>query len=373
MTDRAGAARDERWMRLALGLAARGLGNTWPNPAVGCVLVRDGQLVGRGWTQVGGRPHAEAMALAQAGQAAKGATAYVTLEPCCHHGRTPPCADALIQAGISRCVVALEDPDPRVSGEGFTRLRDAGIMLDIGLLGDEAADLNAGFLLHRTQGRPLVSLKLAVSLDGRIATHNGDSKWITNPLSRQRAHLLRARHDAILVGSNTALLDDPELTCRLPGLPLRPAPRIVLDGRLRLSLTSKLVSTAQTQPTWLICREDADAARQQAFADCGVEVIGVAPDAGSGLPDIRLALEALAERGITRLLVEGGGQLAASLIRADLVDRLLFFRAPAVIGGDGLPAIAAFGIDTVAAAPRWRRMQADILADDLLETFARPL
>ncbi len=373
MTDRAAAARDERWMRLALGLAARGLGNTWPNPAVGCVLVRDGAVLGRGWTQPGGRPHAETEALRQAGMAARGATAYVTLEPCSHHGRTPPCADALIEAGISRCVVALEDPDPRVSGAGLERLRDAGIKVELGLLGDEAAELNAGFLLHQTQSRPLVSLKLAVSLDGRIATHSGDSKWITDALSRQRAHLLRARHDAIMVGANTALQDDPELTCRLPGLPLRPAPRIVLDGRLRLSLTSRLAATARQHPTWIVCREDADAARRQAFAECGLEVIAVAPDTDTGLPDVRQALEALAGRGITRLLVEGGGQLAASLIRADLVDRLLFFRAPAVIGGDGLPAIAAFGVDTVAEAPRWRRVRADILADDLLETFARPL
>ncbi len=371
MTNRPSPALDERWMRLALGLAARGLGNTWPNPAVGCVLVKDGLVIGRGWTQVGGRPHAETMALAQAGKAAKGATAYVTLEPCSHHGRTPPCADALIEAGIARCVVALEDPDPRVSGEGFTKLRDAGIQVDIGILSEEAADLNAGFLLQQTQGRPLVSLKLAVSLDGRIATQSRDSKWITNPISRQRAHLLRAQHDAVMVGSNTALQDDPELTCRLPGLPKRPGIRIALDGRLRLPLTAKLVATAGKQPTWMICREDADASRQEAFAACGVEVIPVPADE-SGLPDIRRALEALAERGITRLLVEGGGQLAASLIRNDLVDRLLWFRAPAVIGGDGLAAIAAFGIETVAAAPRWRRLRTDILADDLLETFARP-
>lgn len=372
MTDKAAAARDERWMRLALGLAARGLGNTWPNPAVGCVLVQHGHLVGRGFTQVGGRPHAETVALSQAGTAAKGATAYVTLEPCSHHGRTPPCADALIQAGIARCVVALEDPDPRVSGQGLEKLREADIAVELGLLGEEAAEINAGFLLRVTQNRPLVSLKLATSLDGRIATHTRDSKWITDPVSRQRAHLLRAQHDAIMVGSNTALQDDPDLTCRLPGLPKRPAPRVVLDGRLRLPLTAKLVATARSHPTWIICREDADATRREAFAACGVEVITV-PPAEDGLPDIRRALEALAERGITRLLVEGGGQLAASLIRTDLADRLLFFRAPAVIGGDGLPAIAAFGVDTVAEAPRWRRLRADILADDLLETFARPL
>ncbi|WP_374632023.1 bifunctional diaminohydroxyphosphoribosylaminopyrimidine deaminase/5-amino-6-(5-phosphoribosylamino)uracil reductase RibD [Ferrovibrio sp.] len=365
-------AADERWMRLALGLAARGLGNTWPNPSVGCVLVKDGAVVGRGWTQPGGRPHAETHALAQAGEAARGATAYVTLEPCSHHGRTPPCADALIQAGIARCVAALEDPDPRVNGQGFTMLREAGIQVDVGCLGDEAAELQLGFLLHRSQGRPMVSLKLATSLDGRIATHSRDSKWITNPLSRQRAHLLRARHDAIMVGSNTALQDDPDLTCRLPGLPLRPAIRVIMDGRLRLSLTSKLVASARQHPTWIVTREDADPVRSEAFAGCGVELLPIAAGA-DGFPDIRRALEALAGRGITRLLVEGGGQLAASLVRADLVDRLHWFRAPIAIGGDGLPGIAGFGVDTVAEALRWRRVGSDNLDGDLLETFARPL
>lgn len=372
MTDKAAASRDERYMRIALGLAARGLGNTWPNPAVGCVIVRDGRIVGRGWTRGGGRPHAETEALLQAGEAARGATAYVTLEPCSHHGRTPPCAEALIAAGIQRCVVALEDPDPRVAGKGLAMLREAGIDVSDGCLGNGAADLNAGFLLNREQNRPLVSLKLAVSLDGRIGAHTGDSKWITNPESRRRTHLLRAQHDAIMVGSNTALQDDPELTCRLPGLPPRLPVRIVLDGRLRLSLTAKVVATARQIPTWLITRSDVDPTRRDAFRDCGVEVIAVDPDA-AGFPDLAQAFAELSERGLTRVLVEGGGKLAASLIRADLVDRMIWFRSPSVIGGDGLPAIAGFGIDTVAEAPRWRRVRADILGDDLLETFVRPL
>ncbi|MFN4310920.1 MAG: bifunctional diaminohydroxyphosphoribosylaminopyrimidine deaminase/5-amino-6-(5-phosphoribosylamino)uracil reductase RibD [Ferrovibrio sp.] len=372
MTDKAVAARDERYMRIALGLAARGLGNTWPNPAVGCVIVHDGRIVGRGWTKVGGRPHAETEALQQAGAAAHGATAYVTLEPCSHHGHTPPCAEALIEAGIARCVVALEDPDPRVAGKGLALLREAGIKVDDGCLANAAAELNAGFLLSREQSRPLVSLKLAVSLDGRIGTHTGDSKWITNPESRRRTHLLRAQHDAIMVGSNTALQDDPELTCRLPGLPLRPPVRIILDGRLRLSLTSRVVATARDVPTWVVTRSDADPTRRDAFRDCGVEVIGVEPDQ-AGFPDLVQAFAALSERGLTRILVEGGGKLAASLIRADLVDRMIWFRSPSMIGGDGLSAVAGFGVDTVAEAPRWRRVRADILADDLLETFVRPL
>lgn len=372
MTDKTAAARDERYMRIALGLAARGLGNTWPNPAVGCIIVRDGRILGRGWTQIGGRPHAETVALQQAGDAARGATAYVTLEPCSHHGRTPPCAESLIAAGIARCVVALEDPDARVSGKGLAQLREAGIAVSEGCLAHAAAELNNGFLLSRDRNRPAVTLKLAVSLDGRIGTHTGDSKWITSPLSRMRSHLLRAQHDAVMVGSNTALQDDPDLTCRLPGLPKRAGVRIVLDGRLRLSLTSKVVVTAKDTPTWLITRDDVDGARRKAFEECGVEIIAVEADE-AGFPDLPQAFAQLADRGLTRILVEGGGKLAASLIRADLVDRMIWFRAPSVIGGDGLPAIAAFGIDTVAEAPRWQRVRADILGNDLLETFIRPL
>lgn len=371
-TDRPAAGPDERYMRIALGLAARGLGNTWPNPAVGCVIVRGDRIVGRGWTQVGGRPHAETMALRQAGDAAGGATAYVTLEPCSHYGRTPPCAEALVSAGIARCVIALEDPDPRVSGRGFSLLHEAGITVETGCLELQAAELNAGFLNARQLGRPVVTLKLAVSLDGRIGTHGGDSKWITNAVSRQRTHLLRAHSDALMVGSNTALIDDPELTCRLPGLPKRPPVRVILDGRLRLSLTARVVATARDTPTWLVTREDVDGPRRRAFEDCGVEVIAVKPDE-AGYPDLRLALKKLTERGITRLLVEGGGRLAASLVRADLVDRMVWFRSSSVIGGDGLPSVAAFGVGAVAEAPRWRRLRGDILDDDLLETFVRAL
>jgi len=373
MTKKPQAPGDERFMRVALGLAARGLGNTWPNPAVGCLIVGEGgRILGRGWTKPGGRPHAETEALAQAGDAARGATAYVTLEPCSHHGKTPPCAEALIAAGIARCVVAIEDPDPRVSGRGMELLREAGIDVALGCMAAEAADLNAGFLIRETQGRPLVTLKLAATLDGRIATHTGNSQWITNETSRQRAHLLRAQHDAVMVGSGTALVDNPELTCRLPGLPLRPNVRVVMDGRLRLPLTHKLVATANETPTWIVTREDADAGRLAAFADCGVTMLPVAPGE-DGQPDIRRALEALAGQGLTRVLVEGGSKLAAALVRADLVDRMIWFRAPNVIGGDGLPAIAAFGVDSVASAPRWRRVRADFLGDDLLETFVRPL
>jgi len=231
-------------MRSALELARRGLGIVAPNPAVGCVLVQGGRVVGRGWTQPGGRPHAETEALRRAGAASRGAVAYVTLEPCCHWGQTPPCTDALVAAGVRRVVVGAEDPDPRVSGRGIERLRAAGIEVELGICAEAAAELAAGFLLRMRAGRPLVTLKLATTLDGRIATHGGESQWITGPLARQRAHALRADHDAIMVGSNTAVVDDPLLTCRLAGLAARSPVRIAVDSRLRVPLTHKLVAGA---------------------------------------------------------------------------------------------------------------------------------
>jgi len=359
---------DTAFMRTALALARRGLGQVWPNPAVGCVLVRDGAVVGRGWTRPGGRPHAETVALAQAGAAARGATAYVSLEPCSHHGETGPCADALIAAGVARVVGALEDPDPRVAGRGYARLEAAGLAVTRALLAREAADLNAGFLMRIAAGRPLVTLKIASSLDGRIATHTGASRWITGEAARARGHLLRARHDAVLVGGRTALLDDPELTCRLPGLEARSPVRIAADGHLRLSLTSRLVRSARRTRSWILTLPSADPSRRQAFADCGVVLIEVPADEAGNL-DIGAALAALGGRGLTRLLVEGGGRLAAALLRADLVDRLAWFRAPGVIGGDGVPAAAPFGIDFPDAAPRFIREDTVELGDDRLETY----
>src|SRR5918994_6733853 len=225
---------DRAHMAAALALSRRGLVNTWPNPAVGCVIVREGRVVGRGWTQPGGRPHAETEALARAGDQARGATAYVTLEPCSHWGRTPPCCDALIAAGVARVVVATGDPDPRVDGRGMRRLREAGIAVDQGLLEAEARAVIAGFVRRITRGLPLVTLKLATTLDGRIATASGESRWITGAAARRAAHALRARHDAVLVGSGTVLADDPDLTCRLPGMERGvPIARVVADARLR--------------------------------------------------------------------------------------------------------------------------------------------
>jgi diaminohydroxyphosphoribosylaminopyrimidine deaminase/5-amino-6-(5-phosphoribosylamino)uracil reductase len=361
-------------MRAALALARRGLGNVWPNPAVGCVIVKDGVVVGRGWTQPGGRPHAETEALGRAGEAARGATAYVTLEPCCHWGRTPPCTDAMLAAGIARAVIALRDPDPRVNGEGIARLRAGGVAVTEDVGREAAAWVNAGFLSRIQGGRPLVTLKLAATLDGRIAAANGESRWITSPLARRQAHLLRAAHDAILVGAGTAAADDPALTVRLPGAvpAARPGPvRVVADGRLRLPLTSILVATARETPTWVLTRPGNDRARIGALAEAGCTVIEVPPDQATGQPDLAEGLRALSQRGITRLFVEGGGTLAASLLRADLVDRLAWFGAPALLGGDGVPAVAALGLEGIGAMPRFARAGLVELGGDLLVHLVR--
>jgi diaminohydroxyphosphoribosylaminopyrimidine deaminase/5-amino-6-(5-phosphoribosylamino)uracil reductase len=363
-------AEDRRFMGLALALARRGLGQTWPNPAVGCVLVKDGVVVGRGWTQKGGRPHAETEALKRAGAAAKGATSYVTLEPCSHHGQTPPCAEALIAAGISRAVVATTDPDARVDGKGNAMLREARIAVDEGLRKAEADEINAGFFLRVREGRPLVTLKLATTLDGRIATKTGESRWISGAASRRRAHLMRAQHDAVLVGSNTVAADDPELTCRLPGLFARSPVRVIFDARLNLPPTAKLVTTARVTPTWIVVRPDAARDRVRALEDAGVTVIQREPNP-AGHTDAPDALRELAARGITRVLCEGGSGLAASLLRAGLVDRLAWFHAPRVMGGDGLEATAALGVEALAQAPGFRRTALEAIGEDVLETYVR--
>lgn len=361
---------DAAHMRAALALAARGLGRVWPNPAVGCVIVRDGTVVGRGWTQEGGRPHAETEALTRAGDAARGATAYVSLEPCAHHGKTPPCAEALVAAGVARVVTALEDPDPRVSGRGIATLRAAGIAVEVGACAQDSADLNAGFFMRVQRGRPLVALKLATSLDGRIATRTGDSKWITGDAARRRAHLLRATHDAILIGAGTALADDPELTCRLPGLGSRSPVRVVLDRHLRLPAGARLFADTAKAPTWVVCSPAAATTRRDVLQRQGVTIVDVSDDAGgkTSLPDL---LKALGDRGLTRLLVEGGSAVAASFIRQDLVDRISWFRSAAIIGGDGMPAAATLGIERLSDSKRFERVAVELLDADLLETYRR--
>ncbi len=357
-------------MRAAFALARRGLGRTWPNPAVGCVLTNAGRVVGRGWTQRGGRPHAESEALRRAGALAAGSTAYVTLEPCSHHGQTEPCAEALIAAGIARAVVAIEDPDPRVAGRGLAMLRDGGVDAALGLGESEAREINAGFFLRLSQQRPLIMLKLAMTLDGRIATRSGESRWITGEPARARAHLLRAQYDAVMVGSGTVLADDPLLNVRLPGLERYSPLRIVLDGRMRLPLTSALVAGARDTPTWLVTLPGGDRRRRQTYIDCGVEVVEAPPGADGAL-DLPQVMAELARRGLTRLLVEGGARLAAALLRDRLVDRLAIFRAPSVIGGDGLPATTGFGLERLADLPGFTAEETIDLGKDRLETYRR--
>jgi diaminohydroxyphosphoribosylaminopyrimidine deaminase / 5-amino-6-(5-phosphoribosylamino)uracil reductase len=359
---------DLRSMRAALALARRGLGTVWPNPAVGSVIVDRGRIVGRGWTQPGGRPHGETEALGRAGEAARGATAYVSLEPCCHWGRTPPCTDALIAAGIRRVVVALEDPDPRVAGAGVRQLRAAGLEVETGLCEAEAAEINAGFFCRLRNRRPLVTLKLATSLDGRIATGSGESQWITGPPARERAHALRAAHDAIMVGTGTVLADDPQLTCRLPGLAHRSPVRVVVDRHLRIPPTTRLISDARAVPVWVLTLPSADPERRQAFLRAGATVIDIDPGS-DGNGSLVTALAALGARGITRLLVEGGGHLAAAFARAGLIDRLVWVHAPMLIGGDGIPAIAELGLEMLSEAPGFERLSTETVGDDVLTVF----
>ncbi|WP_299508205.1 bifunctional diaminohydroxyphosphoribosylaminopyrimidine deaminase/5-amino-6-(5-phosphoribosylamino)uracil reductase RibD [Cypionkella sp.] len=336
-------------MAHALRIAARGLGRTWPNPAVGCVIVKDGVIVGRGWTQPGGRPHAEVMALAQAGAAARGATAYVSLEPCAHHGKTPPCAEALIRAGVARVVSALQDPDPRVCGKGHAVLRAAGIEVTENVMQSEAIRANAGFLKRVTLGLPFVTLKLATTLDGRIATASGESRWITGPESRRAVHTMRLNHDAVLIGSGTARADDPDLTVRELGASHQPT-RIVMDSGLSHSPQSRLGQNAKQTPVWLLHTADAPMEARAAWTGQGATLIEIASESGHINP--RAALQALAVQGITRIFCEGGGTLAASLIRAGLVDDLALFTAGALIGADGQASLAALNLSTLKDAPR---------------------
>jgi diaminohydroxyphosphoribosylaminopyrimidine deaminase / 5-amino-6-(5-phosphoribosylamino)uracil reductase len=351
-------------MAHALRLAARGLGNVWPNPAVGCVIIRDGVVVGRGWTQPGGRPHAEVRALQQAGPLAEGATAYVTLEPCAHHGHTPPCAEALIEARVARVVTALTDPDPRVSGKGHAMLRAAGINVTEGVMGPEATHLNAGFLKRVTQGLPFVTLKLAASLDGRTATATGESRWITGPEARRKVHAMRLNHDAVMVGSGTALADDPDLTVRDMGAVRQPV-RIVLDRLLKHSPESRLGRTARQSPVWLLHGPTAPQAARSAWQATGATLIET-PETNGHL-DLHSALQTLANKGLTRILSEGGSTVAAALVKAGLVDELALFTGGVLIGAEGHPAIRALGQNVLALASRF---DLETLQDHGLDTLS---
>jgi diaminohydroxyphosphoribosylaminopyrimidine deaminase/5-amino-6-(5-phosphoribosylamino)uracil reductase len=359
---------DRRFMALALSLGRRGQGQVWPNPAVGCVIVQGDRIVGRGWTQEGGRPHAETVALEQAGRMAQGATAYVTLEPCAHHGATPPCAEALAAAGVARVVVAAGDPDSRVNGQGIDILRAAGVTVDTGVLEAEAAADHAGFFLRVREGRPFVTLKLAASFDGRIATATGESRWITGPGARRLVHALRARHDAVLVGGGTARADDPSLTVRDLGVARQPV-RVVLSRRLDLPLTGTLARTAGEVPLWLIHGSDAEPALVDAWEGLGAKLITV-PVRNRHL-DVAAAMQGLGRAGLTRVFCEGGGALAASLLGAGLVDELVGFTAGLAIGAEGWPSLAAMGLDRLAGAPRFRLVEIRAVEGDAMHRWLR--
>lgn len=353
-------------MALALSLGRRGLGAVWPNPAVGCVIVKDGRIVGRGWTQPGGRPHAEPVALAQAGDQARGATAYVTLEPCAHHGQTPPCADALIAAGVARVVVALGDPDPRVDGGGIARMRAAGLQVETGLGVAEARADQIGFLSRMEKGRPMVTLKLASSLDGRIATASGESQWITGPEARRYVHAMRMTHDAVMVGAGTARADDPSLTVR--GLGARHQPvRVVVSRHLDLPLDSALARTARDVPVWILHGDRASKDLVSAWQGLGARTMAV-PVQG-GRVDMAAALEALGEAGLTRVFCEGGGGLGASLLAEGLVDEFIGFTAGLALGAEGWPSLAAMGVDRLAQAPRLDLVDVRQLGPDVMHRW----
>lgn len=360
---------DLRFMAHALGLARRGLGRVWPNPAVGCVLVAGERVIAEGWTQPGGRPHAEAVALGRAGAAARGATAYVSLEPCSHHGKTPPCADALVAAGVARVVVACGDPDPRVSGRGIARLREAGLAVTEGVMAAEALALNAGFFSRIARGRPWVTLKIATTLDGRIATAAGESQWITGARARAEGHRLRGEADAVLTGAGTLVADDPLLTARLPGYGDRQPVRIVVEGRAPVPETARIWKTSGDSPVWLISSRG-DAARESRLADFGVRVLNVAADP-DGRPEIAGFLERLGAEGMTRVLVEAGSRLNAAMLKADCVDAIAWFRAGLVMGGDGLAGVGALDIRALSAAPRFRIVRRLPLDTDVLEDYQR--
>ena len=345
-------------------LARRGEGRVAPNPAVGCVIVKDGRMIGQGRTQDGGRPHAETVALADAGLAANGATAYVTLEPCAHHGWTPPCADALIDAGIARVVIAVGDPDPRVAGAGMSRLVDAGVTVDQGVLADDAADLLQGYFLSRHQGRPLVTVKIATTLDGRIALADGTSQWITGVAARRLVHEMRSRHDVVMTSSGTLIADDPLLTTRLSGVEHQPV-RVAVTGANVLNAEHKLVQSVAAGPVWCCCPEAGLASLPEGVRG----LVAITDDQGK--PRLDAVMAQLADEGMTSVMVEAGGRFAAALLAAGLVDRLVWMRSSNIIGGDGLASIGDLGLASLAEGRLFQRRTLSTVGDDVIEVLYR--
>jgi diaminohydroxyphosphoribosylaminopyrimidine deaminase/5-amino-6-(5-phosphoribosylamino)uracil reductase len=364
-------AADQRFMQLALALGRRGQGRTWPNPAVGAVVVKDGVIVGRGWTQPGGRPHAEPVALSRAGEAARGATLYVTLEPCSHVGKSPPCADAIIAAGITHVVSAIEDPNPEVAGQGHARLRAAGVSVDIGLGALDAARDHAGHFRRIRDKRPHVILKLAVSADDKIGAAGRKPIAISGEAAKARVHLLRAQCDAIMVGIGTVQADDPLLTCRLPGMEARSPVRVVLDRALRISGTSRLVHSARATPLWVMTSNLSEAPAAMKLGAAGAQVIRVPTTSVPPGLDLVGVLHALAEKGTTRLLVEGGARVASSFVAANLVDEVWLLRGPDAVGADGIAALDALPLSAITGSPAFKLRASESLQNDTLTIYER--
>lgn len=355
---------DVFFMERALELALKGSGRTSPNPLVGAVVVRNGEIVGEGWHMAYGGPHAEVHALKAAGAAAEGATIYVTLEPCNHYGKTPPCTQAVLDAGIRRVVIAMEDPNPKAAG-GMDRLRSAGVAVDTGVCEDKARKLNAPFIKKLETGLPWVVLKCAMTLDGRVATRSGDSKWVTGPESRQWCHRhLRQRLDAILVGSATVRADDPSLTCRLPEGGGRDPLRIVLASNLDLPTEASVLRQKSDSATLLVCAGGVPESRKQPFYDMGARILE-APSGSDGRLDFKALMPLLAEQGIQSLLIEGGGRVAASALKSGVVDKVVFFYAPKILGGDGIPVLDGPGPERMAQCMRLSGMEVFSCGDDI--------
>lgn len=356
-------------MAHALALGSRGLGQVWPWPSVGCVVVRDGRVVGRGTSDRATMRHAERVAIDQAGDAARGATAYVTLEPCAHHGRTPPCADALIAAGITRVVVAARDPNPLVAGQGIERLRAAGVAVDTGIGAAQANWQHRGFFSVISRDRPMVTLKLATTLDGRIATATGESRWITGPEARRTVHAMRMSHDAVLVGGGTARADDPNLTVRDMGAARQPV-RIVASRRLSLPWPNRLAASVAEGPVWLLHGAgDANADDLAKWQAAGASLLEC--DVADGQLDPHAMLCRLASEGLTRVFCEGGGMLAASLLAAGLVDELIVMTAGLALGAEGQPALGPLGVSSLAEAERFDLIETRRVGQDVLHRWTR--
>lgn len=360
---------DQKWMRSALVMASTGDGRTAPNPAVGCILVKNNGVIGRGVTANGGRPHAETLALSDAGNAAKGATAYVTLEPCSHIGKTLPCAKALIDAGIGRVVIGCLDPDHRVAGQGIKMLKDAGISVTTGVLEKEISYQLAGYLMVRQAKRPFVTVKIASSQDGKIALKDGTSQWITGIDARRYVHELRSRHDAIMTGMGTVRADNPMLNCRLEGITHQPL-RVILASEANLDPTTKIVQSAADIPTICITGQTKGAGIDKMSSIYGLDIISVPRDK-LGRPELTNTLSVLAKQGMTSVLVEAGGTLLASLMAQKLIDRLIWIRAALIIGGEGIPAIDALELSSLDEGRGFALKHRQILGKDMMEIFER--